>query len=217
MLLQGAALGLTASVSPGPLQTYLINQTLTGGWRRGAPVALAPLISDPPIVLTILLLLNQLPRRFIEVISLSGGLFVFYLAWGFWKEWRNVNIGPASGAEAHTEIQTDAQPVASPGIWSVMGRGALMNLLSPGPYTFWTLVLGPLLIDALGQSSIHGIAFLIGFYSLFVGGMLGIVALFHQARRLGPKVVRALTLLSIIILLIFGGLLILKGLRECCF
>jgi threonine/homoserine/homoserine lactone efflux protein len=50
--LQGAALGLTAAGSPGAFQAYLINQSLSGGWRRGALVALRPLISDPPIALS---------------------------------------------------------------------------------------------------------------------------------------------------------------------
>jgi hypothetical protein len=83
-----------------------------------------------------------------------------------------------------------------------------MNLLSPGPYTFWTLVLGPLFLRAVKQKPIYGGAFLLGFYIAFVGGMLGIVILFDQARRLGQRAVRVLTLASIVILLIFGIILI---------
>ena len=83
-----------------------------------------------------------------------------------------------------------------------------MNLLSPGPYTFWALVLGPILLSALKQSALHGLAFLLGFYGAFIGGMLLLVTLFHQARRLGPSVVRALVLVSILVLVAFGALLI---------
>jgi hypothetical protein len=83
-----------------------------------------------------------------------------------------------------------------------------MNVLGPGPYLFWTLVLGPILLSALQKSVIHGGVFVLGFYVIFIGGLLGLVAVFHQARRLGPRVVRTLLLMSIVILILFGvGLL----------
>ena len=66
LFLQAASMGLAAAASPGPSQAFLINQTLLGGWKRGAPVALSVFISDPPIVITILLLLNQLPENFMR-------------------------------------------------------------------------------------------------------------------------------------------------------
>lgn len=174
----------------------MINQTLTGGWRRGALVALAPLISDPPIVLLILLLLEQIPPQFLQFISLAGGLFVLYLAWKLWKQWQ-------AGTRASIESLVNSN--------GVLRQAAMMNLLSPGVYTFWTLVNGPILLDALHQSVLHGVAFLLGFYGVFICGMLGIVALFHQARRLGPLVVRSLTLVSILILIVFGGFLLWQG------
>ncbi len=85
---QGAAIGLTAAGAPGPLLTYLISRSLSGGWRQGALVALGPLISDPFIVVTILLLLDRVPPSFLLVISLLGGMYVLYLAWGSIKQWR---------------------------------------------------------------------------------------------------------------------------------
>ena len=87
-LIQGAALGLSAAAAPGPFQTYLISQTLLGGWRRGAPVAFAPLFSDPPVVIIVLLLLDRIPPGFIIIITLTGGLFALYLAYGMWRQWR---------------------------------------------------------------------------------------------------------------------------------
>ncbi len=87
--LKGLALGLTAAASPGPTQTFLIGQSLAGGWRRGAPVAFAPLISDGPIIFLTILVLEQLPSLLIRIISLTGGLFVLYLAWGLWRQWLN--------------------------------------------------------------------------------------------------------------------------------
>lgn len=46
-----------------------------------------------------------------------------------------------------------------------------------------------------------------------IGGSLALAALFHQAQRLGPRIVRALLLGSILILVVFAGLLIRNGIR----
>ena len=198
-LAQGFLLGLTAAVSPGPLLVYLINQSLAGGWRRGMLVAFAPLISDAPIVIVILLLLSQIPPMFLNVVSLAGGLFVFYLAWSLWKQWR---LGAQLTGEEKTRLRGG------------LGQAVLMNFLSPGPYIFWSLVNGPLLLSALQQSAWHAAAFLFGFYGTFISGMLGLVAIFHQARRFGPRLVRSLLLVSIVILVVFGVMLIYQGLSD---
>jgi len=73
-VLQGAALGLTAAASPGPLQTLLISEALIGGFRRSAPIAFAPLVTDVPIVLLMLIVLKQLPPIAIRGLSIVGGL-----------------------------------------------------------------------------------------------------------------------------------------------
>lgn len=211
LILQGAALGFIAAASPGAFQTYLINQTLSGGWRCGTPVAFSPFISDPPIVLAVLLLLNQLPSNFISVVSLFGGFFVFFVAWGLWKQWRKGTIGAGTPSITRNKDGSAGQ-ARQCNAWGILARGSLMNLLSPGPYTFWALVLGPILLGALQQSPQHGVAFITGFYTALISGMLGLVLLFDQARRLGQRVVRVLTLASILILIVFGVILIIQGL-----
>lgn len=193
---QGAAIGLTAAGAPGPLLTYLISRSLTGGWRQGALVALGPLISDPLIVVTIVLLLDRVPPSFLLVISLVGGLYVLYLAWGLLKQWRK---GSQDIAVAESNPSGNLR------------KAALMNFLSPGPYAFWTLVNGPILLSALKESIWYGIAFILGFYGIFIGGMVVLAIIFNQARRLGPKVVRILLLVSIFILSVFGIILIYRG------
>jgi threonine/homoserine/homoserine lactone efflux protein len=199
--LQAAALGFTAAISPGPFQTYLISESLSGGWKRGAPIAFVPLITDAPIILFSLFLLDLLPAYFLRGVSAAGGLFAFYLAWDLWKRWRT-NTG-----EAQAEPSDSSQSLAMVGL----RRGVIANFLSPGPYLFWGLVNGPLLLSALRQSALHGGGFLLGFYGVMVSCLLGIAFLFTQARRLGPRLVRGLLLVSIGILVLFGGLLIRQG------
>lgn len=208
-LLQGAALGVTAAGSPGAFQAYLITQTLNGGWRRGALVAMGPLVSDPPIVITIVFLLDNLPAGFLRWIGLLGGGFALYLAWGLW---RGVHRGTGIGNYVtESSSPTPATPLEARG---VVGRAALMNLLSPGPYLFWSLVLGPLLLGAWQRSPLSGVAFLAGFYAAFIGSMLLLAALFAQAQRFGPRFVRLLAQFSILILAFFGLYLIWQALNS---
>jgi threonine/homoserine/homoserine lactone efflux protein len=197
---QGAALGLTAAATPGSLQTLLISETLWGGFKRGARITLAPLITDAPIIIAVLLILNQVPPVVLRLLSIAGGLFVLYLAWELLKQWRS---GPPAAAAVE-----GAQPIGWKGLW----RAAIVNWLNPNPYIFWTLVGGPTLIAALNQSFAYGAAFLAGMYGVFITSMLIIVAVFHFARNLGPRIVRGMLLISIGVLAIFGSLLIQRGL-----
>lgn len=198
--LQGAALGLSALATPGPLQTLLISETLQGGFKRGARITLAPLITDAPIIVLMLVILTQVPPVVVRVLSIVGGLFVLYLAWGLARQWRAGTTGNVAVVET--------RPIGWKGLW----RASVVNWLNPNPYLFWALVGGPTLIAALNQSLWSGLAFLIGMYGVFVGGMLSIVVVFHFARNLGPRVVRGLLLLSVIALTMFGMLLLARGL-----
>jgi threonine/homoserine/homoserine lactone efflux protein len=197
IFLQGASLGLSASISPGPLLAYLVSQSLAGGWKRGAIVALAPLLSDIPLVIAIVLLLEQVPAIFLSLISLVGGIYVIYLAWRGLQAWQ--------GKSSRTVAERSQ-------FHKSLGRAVLVNYSSPGPYMFWTLVNGPLLLSAIRISILHGVVFLLGFYGLFIGSMLVLAIIFSQAQRIGPKLVRILSLVSVMVLCIFGGILIYRGL-----
>ncbi len=198
--LQGAALGVSAAATPGSLQTLLISETLLGGFRRGARITLAPLITDAPIIVAVLLILDRVPPLVLRVLSIAGGLFVLYLARGLLKQWRR-------GAQVPANVE-GGQSIGWKGLW----RAAIVNWLNPNPYLFWTLVGGPTLVAALNQAVQYGAAFLVGMYGVFIGAMLIIAAVFHFARNLGPRVVRGLLLISIVVLAIFGLLLLQRGL-----
>ncbi len=194
--LQGAAFGLTAGATPGPLQTYMISETLAGGWRRSFPLIFVPIISDAPAIIITTFILGQFPAWLLQIISLIGGIFVFYLAWGLWKQW--------NAAQNKLAVVPEIQHRS-------FGRALAINLFNPNPYIFWALVIGPILINALEQSWLDGIIFMLGFYGVFLSTMLAIILLFHQTRRLGPRIVRIFQLISILILVIFGGVLIKEG------
>ena len=197
--LQGAALGVTAAATPGPFQTFLISETLKGGWHQSLPITLAPLLTDLPIILVSMFFLDHLPDNFLKIINIFGGLFVLYLAWSAWRDWR---AGPDN-----LDI-SDSETSFSNGLL----KGMLMNFLSPGPYIFWMLVTGPILLSALRLSPYHATAFLLGFYEIFIGSLAILVVIFDLTRRIGARVVRALLFLSIVILGVFGFILLKQGL-----
>ncbi len=59
-LFSGILLGLSGGLAPGPLLTLLASETLRHGARAGVWVALAPLLTDLPIILATVLLLRPL-------------------------------------------------------------------------------------------------------------------------------------------------------------
>ena len=197
-LLQGTGYGFSAAAQPGPFQAYLISQTLARGWRHAFPAAFAPLVSDGPIIALCVLVLSQVPQWLQRGLYLAGGCLLLYLALGAYRNWRLYDLGaPAASAEA--------------------GRGllhaALMNALSPGPYIYWTLVTGPILLRGWRESPAMGLSFLLGFYVSIVLSLLLIVAVFSASRQLGPRLNRAMLGVSVLALLGFGAYQIWQGIR----
>ena len=79
-----------------------------------------------------------------------------------------------------------------------------MNALSPGPYIFWTLVTGPILIRGWRETPVNGISFLAGFYVTIISSLAFIIVVFGILREIGPKVNRALLGISAVVLFGFG-------------
>ena len=198
-ILQGIGYGLAAAAQPGPFQTYLISQTLTKGWKRTLPAALAPLVSDGPIIALCLLILSQVPAWLQRFLYIAGGLFLLYLAQGAYKAWRNFDASTPS-------IETGTQQ-------SIL-RAALINMLNPNPYIFWSLVTGPILVTAWRETPVYGVVFLAGFYVTMIFGFAAIITVFGSARQLGPKVNRALLGISAIALFCFGLVQLWLGIKN---
>lgn len=152
----GAGLGLGAGISPGPLLTLVITATLERGFGAGVRVALAPFVTDIPIILATVLFLNALPSLFLDGVAGVGGLFVIYL-------------GVATIRQAASARLTEIQPGKyDRDLW----KGALVNILSPHPWLFWLSVGGPTVLQMGRRSPIFAAAFLVGFYGLLVGSKI---------------------------------------------
>ena len=188
-LLQGLTLGFAAGAQPGPFQAFLISQSISRGWQKTLLMGLAPLVSDGPIVIVTLLLLSQVSDWFQRALQIVGGLFVLYLAYSAYRTWKS--------------FEADI-PTALPSRNNDLLRAATMNLLSPGPYIFWSTVIGPLVIQAW-DVSVWPAVLLVGiFYTAMLSLNIILIILFGQAARFGNQVRKAMLGLSVLALAGFG-------------
>jgi threonine/homoserine/homoserine lactone efflux protein len=188
-VLLGATYAFAAAVQPGPFQAYLISSTLSRGLRRTLPAVLAPLLSDIPIVSLVLLVLVRVPPPMVNVLRFAGGAFLLYLAAGAFVAYRTYEA-PGIDRSAQTS-QTVLEAV-------------VVNLLNPNPYLSWSLILGPLLLQAWRTAPSHGIALLVSFYVTMIAATVAILVPFAWARALGPKIGRAMLGVSAVALAAFG-------------
>ncbi|RPI22128.1 MAG: lysine transporter LysE [Chloroflexota bacterium] len=187
--LLGVTFAFAAAVQPGPLQAYLVAQTLANGWRRTILASFAPLLSDAPIIALVLLVLSQVPPAFARVLQLVGGAFLIYLAVEAFKTYRNYD----------TEKVLQPQPGQK-----TLFKAVFVNLLNPNPYLGWSLVMGPLLLKGWQEAPVYGCVLLASFYATLVLSLFGTIMLISLARNMGAKVNRLLIGGSAIALAGFG-------------
>jgi threonine/homoserine/homoserine lactone efflux protein len=199
-LLLGAGIGLFAGVSPGPVLTLVVAETLRGGWLRGSAVAAGPLLADGPIIILGLLVLAQLPPAFEPAVSLVGGAFLLYLALSTALNARRATVPRGQRLAARGGLLT----------------GLLARALSPNPYLFWFLVGTPALLQAQQQGGGSAAAlFLVGYYTTIVGSNVVLALALHRwVGRLSEGVTKGLLLISGGLLLVYGAVLLEKGLAQ---
>jgi len=164
-LAMGSILGLSAGFAPGPLLTLVISETLQHDIRAGVKVAIAPMITDLPIIMLTLFILVKLSgfHRVLGIISCMGGLFVLYLGW-------------QSIVTKGVELNLQGTRPRS------LAKGIIVNTLNPHPYLFWFGVGGPTVIKAMNLGMLAPLAFIGSFYVLLVGSKILIAVLVGKSR-----------------------------------
>lgn len=168
-LLTGAVIGLGAGVAPGPLLGLTITATLQGGLAAGARTALAPLVSDVPVVVLAVLVVTGLPRTLEQGLAVVGGAVVVWFGIEALRAARRAELpGPADEVAARS---------------AALRRGVVVNLLSPHPWVFW-LTIGATQLTAAQRASgwLGPVAFLTGFYGLLVGAKVAVAASLQLGR-----------------------------------
>lgn len=196
-LVSGTILGFSAGVAPGPLLALVITETLRHNQKQGIRVALVPLLTDCPIILFSLVLVDRLAqfKPFLGWLSVAGALFVFYLAW------ESFNAG---GIEL-------TAPVSKP---KSVRKGMIANFLNPHPYLFWITVGSPIILRASRVNLLSALLFVGSFYLLLVGSKMLLALMigkYHSflAGRLYTYLMRFLG----VVLAVFGLLFLWDGLH----
>jgi threonine/homoserine/homoserine lactone efflux protein len=196
LTLLGSGLGLAAGLSPGPLLTLLVAVSVERGFRAGSRIAVAPLLSDLPIVLLALLLLKDLSASWLGTLTLLGGLFVAYL-------------GAQSLKRRAPAASSEAGPAATArDLW----HGAAVNFLNPHPWIFWMSVGTPTLVSGWRQQPWDAVGYLAGFYLFLVGSKMVLAWLAAEGGHAlgGPWFAKILELCGWLLLLL-GCLLCYRG------
>jgi threonine/homoserine/homoserine lactone efflux protein len=196
-LITGTVFGLTAGISPGPLLTLVITETIKHNKAEGIKVAIAPLLTDIPIIVITLLVLSKLANfdPILGTIAILGGIFVAYLGYESIKT---------------KGLEIDIQNVKPQSI----KRGIIVNALSPHPYLFWLTVGAPITFKAYQSSLSAALAFIIAFYVLLVGSKVGVAMLVDKSRNFLKNKTYIWTMRILgLALLVFAALFIKDGLK----
>jgi threonine/homoserine/homoserine lactone efflux protein len=189
-LFWGVVFGLSGGLTPGPLLTLVISETLKHDIKEGIKVAIAPLLTDLPIVLITIVVLSRLENilPLLGAVSLLGSAFLSYLAY-------------ESISFKGVDIDLEKERPQS------MRKGVIVNFLNPSPYMFWFTIGAPLVLKALNIGVFSAFLFILGFYVFLVGSKVVIAVVVGKSRFFlkSRNYIYTVRFLGII-LLVFAGL-----------
>lgn len=161
----GMVLGLSAGISPGPLLTLVVSETLRHDIKAGVKVALAPIITDVPIIIATCFILSKLSgfHTILGIISLAGGCFVLFMGCESLR---------AKGIALNIQRE---QPRS-------FTKGIVASALNPHPYLFWLSVGAPTMTRAMNVNNIAPLLFICGFYTLLVGSKILLAVLVGKSK-----------------------------------
>lgn len=196
-LASGLVLGLTAGLAPGPLLTLVISQSLQYGVKEGIKVAVAPLVTDLPIVLLAFAVVLSLKSMtwLPGLLALAGGAYICRLAWA------NLTIKAAEQRPAATQAQS-------------IKRGMVVNLLNPHVYMFWFTVGTSLLLKAWAAAPWTSVLWVVGFYFMLVGSKISVAVIIGRTRNLlSSRGYLIINRILAVLLFFFAAILIWDGIK----
>ncbi len=196
ILSQSLGLGFSAAVMPGSFQTYLISESLLKGIKKALPIAFVPIISDLPIIAITMLILNQAPLWFLDLLKIIGGIFIIYLSYLAFKSSRKID-----------DLKTDSKP------FNIL-KAITINFLNPNVWLYWSTIGASLLITNWQKQKIIAILFLMGFYSAMVITNIAFVVIFTKAGQRKKNLRPVLLSISTIVLFAFGVFNLYQGILK---
>jgi len=166
MAVAGSAFGLSGGFSPGPTTTVMVAQAIRYGAWEGVKVAIAPVLTDAPIIIAAVLLVGRLAEVewVLGVVTLLGAGFLTFMAFD------NLRVRPVS---------PDSAGVVAP---HSIAKGFVANLLNPHPYLFWLTIGATKLVAGWQIGVLPAVGFLIGMYVCLVGAKVLVAVLVARSR-----------------------------------
>ena len=163
----GTTLGLSSGITPGPLLALVLSESLQHGVKAGVKVAVAPVLSDIPIVALTLYVLTKLSNfnAVLGIISFLGAVFLLFLGI------ENFRVKGLVLNHSNTASKS-------------FTKGLVVNALNPHPYLFWLTIGAPIANKALGQHPLSLPSFLAFFYASFVSAKIILAVLAGRYRLL---------------------------------
>jgi len=161
----GVLFGFTAGISPGPLLALVITETLAHTKKEGFKVAVAPLITDLPIITVSFFIFSRISQFDIlmSLISFLGGIFLVYLGYECIRS-KGLNI----------DIQKRKH--------ESLVKGIIANILNPHPYLFWITVGTPVALKAYQLSLTTATLYFLAFYTFLIGSKIGVALLADKSK-----------------------------------
>lgn len=160
-------------------------------------ISIAPLITDLPIVLLSITILNsfQSTDLILGMLSITGAAFLIYLGI------KNFSFNANSP-------NTKSSYTAS------IKYGIIANLLSPHPYLFWITIGAPIFTKASKTGAANSFGFIVGFYLLLVSSKIVIALISSRIKGfLNSNTYKNIMKLIGVVLFIFSGVMIYEGIR----
>ncbi|MFY1113128.1 MAG: LysE family transporter [Methanosarcinaceae archaeon] len=164
-LILGSFLGLASGMSPGPLLAITISETLQHGKWEGIKVAISPLITDLPIILSVLFILSHLTNynSIIGIIAFLGASYLIYSG----MESMKIKKG-------NLELNLEKK--------DALKKGVIVNFGNPHPYIFWISIGGPIIFKSLSTHIWAMVLFVFGFYVFLVGSKVVIALIVERSK-----------------------------------
>jgi threonine/homoserine/homoserine lactone efflux protein len=192
-LISGMLFGLAAGATPGPLNTLVISETMRHGRKYGLMVAIAPILSDLPIILACVFVVASLEKfnTILGLISISGALYIAYLAYECFT---------VKGARS---MDTDQAPQS-------LKKGLIANVLNPNPYIFWLTIGATTIMSGYKIDIMAVVFFLASFYICIVGVKIIIAMIVDKFKSfLGSSaylyILKAMGLALLVFAVIYAG------------
>lgn len=140
-------------IAPGPLNLFLIKETISSWFNSGLKISLSPLITDAPIIIFCFYLYNYFEDKdlFLASVSILWAIYIIYLVF--------------------QEFINKEKKLLSKRFWPFL-KWVIINFLNPNSYIFWFTIGVAVINEALSFSLLNLVLFFSFFYFFLISSKI---------------------------------------------